>query len=482
MNILFVTSEVAPFVKVGGLADVVGALPKELARLGHDVRVVCPLYGSISRDGMEPDPGPFIVNLGDSPRYGRIWRTVLPGSRVPVYFIEHGGYFDRHEVYTGPWGSHADNGERFTFLSRAGLDLCFYLDWIPDVFHVHDWPTALLPVMLNTRERSGRLARAASVLTLHNMEHQGVFDRSLLRMAGIPETEFRPDSLESVGMVNMLKGGIYHATKLTTVSPSYAREIREPIGGCGLDAVLRFKAGDLVGILNGVDLEVWNPAVDPLIPARYSADDLSGKAVCKRELQRVFGLDPDPTVPVFGLISRFAHQKGLDLLRDAAGRILGGMRVQMVVLGSGDPGLQADFAEMPSRFPGRFGTTIGFDNTRAHLIEAGSDFFMMPSRFEPCGLNQMYSMIYGTPPVVRATGGLADSVEPYVEGTGKGTGFVFGDATTDALHDTIGWACSTWYDRPDDYRRVQLNGMKRDFSWRASAARYAEVYGWAVGG
>ncbi|MFH1067217.1 MAG: glycogen/starch synthase, partial [bacterium] len=334
MKILMVAPEVAPFVKVGGLADVVGALPKQFN--GHDVRVVCPLYGSISaqKDWKAHDK-PLVVHTGDYQRYGRIWETRLPDSSVPIYFIEHGGFFDRHEVYTGPWGSHADNAERFIFLSRAGLDICYHFHWFPDVIHAHDWPTALLPVMLNTTESRGPLSRTASVLTIHNLEHQGVFHPSLMPMTGLPDWTFRADGLESLGWANMLKGGIYHATKLTTVSPSYAREIQEPVGGCGLHDVLKFRSGDLVGILNGIDPHVWNPAVDALIPAKYSAGDLSGKAACKAELQRQFKLEEDPTIPIFGVISRFVMQKGLDLLRDVIGRVVTQMRAQFVVLGAG---------------------------------------------------------------------------------------------------------------------------------------------------
>lgn len=482
MNILMVTPELAPFVKVGGLADVVGALPKELKLAGHDVRILCPLYGSIrTGEDWRAKNEPMVVHMGNGNKYARIWETQLPHSAVPVYFIEHNEYFHRHEVYTGPWGSHGDNDERFAFLSRAGIDLCYFLQWFPDVIHAHDWPTALTPVILNAIQQSGPLSHTASVLTIHNMEHQGVFPPDLVNKAGLPEWAFRADGLESMGWVNMLKGGIYHATKVTTVSPSYAREIQTSGGGCGLHEVLQFRSPDLVGILNGIDTQVWSPEVDPLIPKNYSVKDMRGKAECKAELQRAFNLHVDPNIPVFGVISRLAHQKGLDLLNHIIGRAVLDMKIQFAILGAGESELQWAFGEMPKYLHGRVGSYIGFNNFFAHLIEAGADFFVMPSRFEPCGLNQMYSMAYGTLPIVRATGGLVDSVESYVEGADQGTGFVFDAPTADALYDSIGWACATYYDRPQEYRSMQQRAMKKDFSWKSSAQKYVEVYRWAMG-
>ena len=481
MKILIVTPEVDPFVKVGGLADVAGALPKQIAQMGHDVRLLCPLYGSIRpTDEWHAEDRPFVVRMGNGYKHARLWQTHLPKSKVIVYFVEHRHYFDRHEVYTGPWGAHGDNDDRFAFLSRAGIDLCYHLHWFPDVIHAHDWPTALLPVMLNTTEAEGPLNETASVLTLHNLEHQGIFNYDLIHKAGLPEWTFRPDGLESLGKVNMLKGGIYHATKLTTVSPTYAQEIQHPIGGAGLHDVLKFRAADLVGILNGVDSDVWNPAVDPLIPTPYSANRLAGKKACKEELQRVFHLKVDPTVPVFGVISRFAYQKGLDLLEKIITHIAEKMRVQFVILGEGDKYLEHIFGELPKHFSGKIGSYIGFSNVLAHLVEAGSDFLVMPSRFEPCGLNQMYSMIYGTVPIVRATGGFVDSVEQYAEGKNQGTGFMFWSPTEEALYNTIGWACATYHDRPAEFERLRLRGMRKDFSWKASAQKYLDVYKWAI--
>ncbi|HEY0946245.1 MAG TPA: glycogen synthase GlgA [Opitutaceae bacterium] len=481
LKVLFVTPEVEPFVKVGGLADMVGALPKELATLGHDVRVVCPAYGSIQvRGEWTARPEPLGVEVGVSTHWARTWETTLPGTRIPAYFLEYDAFFARPEVYTGPWGAHADNDLRFIFLSRGALTLCQQLDWIPDVIHCHDWTTGFVPVYLNTTLRDTPLGRCASIFTIHNLEHQGYADPRAMNFAQLPWSEFRADSLESVGAINMMKAGLYHATKLTTVSPTYAQEIRTPGGGCGLDDVLRFRAGDLVGILNGIDAASWDPARDLSLPARYSASDMGGKAACKAVLQQRLGLKIDPHVPVFGLVSRLVSQKGLDLLVEALPHVLDRMQVQFALLGTGDPGIEHAFRWAAHAFPGRVGAHVGFGGNLARLVQAGSDVFLMPSRAEPCGLTQMYAMRYGTPPLVRATGGLLDTVEQYVEGADTGTGFRFNDATAAALYNTIGWACATYYDRPHEFAALRQRGMAKDFSWRRSAERYVELYRWAV--
>ena len=481
LKILFVTPEVEPFVKIGGLADMVGALPKDLARLGHDVRVVCPAYGSVRRDaGWQPLVEPLGVEVGAVTQWARTWQTVLPGSAVPAYFLENHDHFARPEVYTGPWGAHEDNDMRFAFLCRGALALCEQLGWIPDVIHGHDWTTGLLPLMLNTTMRHSPLGRTATVFTIHNLEHQGWSPARVVDFARLPWGEINRDALESNGMVNLMKAGLCHATKISTVSPTYANEIRTPDGGFGLDGVLRFRAGDLVGILNGIDDASWDPAHDPALPEHYSATHLAGKAACKTALQERFGLEPNPGMPVFGVVSRLAAQKGLDLLAEALPAIMDRMRVQLVLLGNGDSRLENTFRWAADTYRGRCGVHIGFDGSLARLIQAGSDFFVMPSRSEPCGLTQMYAMRYGTLPVVRATGGLVDTVQNFVEGQPVGTGFVFNDATTDALRDTIGWACATWYDRPGEMMGLIQRAMAQDFSWRSSAAHYGDLYRWAV--
>src|SRR6478735_1470014 len=344
LKILFVTPEVEPFVKVGGLADMTGALPKDLARLGHDVRVVSPAYSSIKSNGdWRPLTAPLGVDVGREAQWARTWETVLPGSTVPVYFLENYDHFARPEVYTGPWGAHEDNDMRFAFLCRGALALCTQLGWIPDVIHCHDWTTGLLPRMLNTTLRDTPLGRIATVFTIHNLEHQGWSPTRVVEFARLPWSEVNRDGMESNGMVNLMKAGICHATKISTVSPTYAGEIRTLDGGFGLDGVLRFRGADLVGILNGIDDESWDPARDRALPANYSATDLAGKAVCKAKLQERFGLEQRSSVPIFGVVSRLATQKGLDLLADALPWIWDRMDIQLVLLGSGDAGLEDTF-------------------------------------------------------------------------------------------------------------------------------------------
>lgn len=481
LKILFVSPEVDPFVKVGGLADMVGSLPKVLAERGHDVRVVCPAYGSIKIDDtFVARDEPLGVDVGAAAHWGKTWQTHLPDSEVPLYCLEHGTFFDRPEVYAGPWGDHPDNDLRFTFLCRGALTLCQQLGWIPDVIHCHDWTTGFIPLMLNTVLRDSPIGRAATVMTIHNLEHQGYCDQRALDFAHVPVAEFREDSTESHGKVNMMKAGLYHSTKITTVSPTYSEEIKKPEGGFGLDHVLRFRAADLVGIVNGIDTDQWNPATDKTIPFTYTSENFGGKTTCKAALQKELGLSIDPHIALFGVVSRFATQKGLDLLAHCLPGVLEGMHVQFAVLGSGDGALEAMFRDAAARYPQKLGLHVGFNAKLAKLIQAGSDFFVMPSRAEPCGLTQLYAMRYGTPPVVRATGGLIDTVDQYTTGPVSGTGFKFEDATALALANTVGWACSTYYDKPEDYLTLRRNGMAQDFSWGASADEYLDVYRWAI--
>jgi starch synthase len=481
MRILMVTPEVTPVVKVGGLADVVGSLSKVLRQMGHDVRIVIPRYRNMKGiEDAKPGLQPLVVHMGESPAYARVWHAQLPHSEIPLYCIEYNAFFDSESVYSGPNNDESENGYRFAFFNRAAIDLCAYLQWTPEVFHVHDWPTAILPIYLNTTLMGDPICQAASVLTLHNMQHQGYCPHAVLPYSGLPESTFRSDCLESYGNLNFLKGGIYNASKITTVSPTYAHEIQSSPGGCGLDPLLRFRAGDLIGILNGIDTDNWNPESDSLIPATFSSADFSGKAICKKHLQAAFGLEDNPSKPVFGVVSRLVDQKGLDLLATILPRLLGEMEIQIALIGSGDPSLETAFSRMAERFHGQFGVFLGFDNRLAHTLIAGSDFLLMPSRFEPCGLSQIYAMRYGTLPVVRNTGGLHDTVQTFDQNTGSGSGFVFNDATPGAFYDTIGWACATYYDLPDSIHKLRLNAMAQDFSWDRSAKDYENVYKWAL--
>ena len=478
-SVLFVASECAHFVKAGGLGDVVAALPAALRQLGHDARIVIPRYDAIPLAGLERHSAPLGVPLGSGEAWAGVLETKLPGADVPVYLLDHERLFGRGYLYDPPGAVAYDNLVRFAFLCRGALQLCRHIGWYPDVFHVHDWPSALLPIYLNTIERSGPFGGAASVLTIHNLAHQSKFPAADLWATHIPWSELRGDSLEDFGAVNPLKGGIYHATKLTAVSPRYAEEIRTPEGGAGLDGLMRFRAADLMGILNGIDEDVWNPARDPAIAAPFDADDLRGKSACKAALQREMSLDVRPDVPLIGIVSRLSEQKGTDVVLAALSRILD-MDAQVTVLGSGDRAAEG-YLLMRSHYGGdRFRAWIGFNEGLAHRIEAGSDLFLMPSRFEPCGLNQMYSQRYGTLPIVRATGGLDDTVENYDPATGAGTGFKLWDLDVDKLVATVSWAIETYRERPDHFRTMQRRAMGRRFGWDVAAKRYAEVYAWAV--
>jgi starch synthase len=478
-SVLFVASECAHFIKAGGLGDVVGALPIALRALGIDARVLIPRYDVIPADGLTRHTEPLAVPLGDGHAWSAVFESHLPGSDVPVYLLDHRRLFGRGYLYDPPGAFAADNLVRFAYLCRGALQLCKYLDFIPDVVHVHDWPTALVPVYLNTVEAGGRLARAASVLTIHNLAHQAKYPAVDLPATHIPWSEFRADGLEDYGVVNPLKGGLYHATKLTTVSPRYAQEIRTPEGGAGLDGVARFRGSDLIGILNGIDERVWDPRTDSLIAAPFDVDDLSGKAVCKLALQREMKLAERPEVPLIGIVSRLSEQKGTDVILGALTRILD-LDAQVVMLGSGDRATEG-YLLMRSHYGGdRFRGWAGFSEGLAHRIEAGADCFLMPSRFEPCGLNQMYSQRYGTLPIVRATGGLDDTVDNYNPATGEGTGFKLWDLNADSLHATVRWAVETYRERPAHFRGMQRRAMLKHFGWDAAAERYAQVYEWAM--
>lgn len=476
-----IASEVAPLIKVGGLADVVGALSKELAGMGHEVRLVCPLYSGIKKIGKWiPYNIPLTVNLGRENLQCRIWESRLPGSEVETYFLEFNEFYDRPDVYGNSSRGPQDNDRRFIFLSRAALNLCYYLGWIPDVIHCHDWPTALVPVYLNANDFYEPLGKAASILTIHNLQHQGHFPYSSIEYAQLPASVYRPDCLEAMGHVNFLKGGIYNATKITTVSPEYAREILKPDNGHGLHHILKLRAGDLIGEINGIDTSVWNPQSDPLLPATYSISNRKGKGLCKAELQKELGLEIKAEIPLFGVVSRLYQQKGLDLLAEAVAAIMETTDGQIALLGTGEKELEERFKQLGERFKGRVGVQIGFSDQLAHLIYGGSDFFVMPSRFEPCGLSQMYAMRYGTPPVARSTGGLIDTIDPYGNGKRDATGLLFADATPEDLGSAIERAAILYRDQPKEYRRLQLNGMRKDFSWKNPSATYENIYRWAV--
>lgn len=484
MKILMVASEMVPFAKVGGLGDVVGALAPALAAMGHDVRVVMPRYYGVDPAPLEPVGGPLGVPVGG----GEVWVGVRegrdPGGRVPVYFVDHEVLYGRDGVYgSKAEPAFADNLLRFGVLSRAALQVCKMLEWVPDVVHCHDWPSAVTPVFLYAVEAGGALGGAGSVLTIHNLGYQGVFPKEQFPALGLPWELYHGAGFERDGGVNLLQAGLRTADLLTTVSPTYAAEIQTPAMGEGFDALLRYRASDLFGVLNGIDYDVWNPAADPLLPATYDVDDMAGKAVCKAALQSEAGLEVDADVPVFGIVSRLADQKGFGALcgpsHGSLYAICDQLDVQVVILGTGEAWCEAELASLAARLP-NLSVALQFNNRLAHLIEAGSDFFLMPSAYEPCGLNQMYSLRYGTVPIVRRTGGLADTVSSYDEATGDGTGFVFDQLTPQAIFDTVGWALSTWHHRRSHLEAMRRRGMQLRFDWQTAAARYVELYQWAI--
>lgn len=484
MKILMVTSEAVPFAKSGGLADAVTALSRSLSRAGHEVKILMPRYYSIDRTALEPVEGGIGVEVGPGGEWGGLYRSTLSGSSVQVYFLEHERFFGRDGIYGNKTETdYLDNPLRFSFLSRAAFPFCRALGWIPDIIHAHDWPSALAPVYLRHAESKTEFAKTASVLSIHNLGYQGVYPKESYPFFRLPWELFHGAGLEFYDKVNLLKAGLASADCLATVSPTYAREIQTPDFGFGLDGLLRSRSADLVGILNGVDLDEWDPEADPHLPARYSAADLRGKAACKAALQKEFGLPAQADRPLFGMVTRLSEQKGIGELfgplYGSAYRVCSEMEIQFAVLGSGERWCEAELASLSTRLP-NFKARIGFDDRLSHLIEAGSDFFVMPSRYEPCGLAQMYSLRYGTLPVVHRTGGLADTVENYNQETGAGTGFMFDNLTPRAIYDTVGWATWAWYNRRAHVDAMRVRAMGRRFPWERSAEEYAKLYGRAL--
>ena len=478
MKVLFVASECAPYAKCGGLGDVVASLPKALRRLGVDARVAIPLYASISRAkfGLQEEP-PCLVNCGGGEVNGcAVWGGVADGG-VPVWFIEHNRFFARNGIYDDNGAEFGDNAFRFGLLCLAAAQICRDRDWIPDVVHVHDWPTAGMPAMLDAWRKAGTpLGRAASVLTIHNQAYQGYYHPSALGYMGLGPEYFTADGLEAWGKINLLKGGINFADAITTVSPTYAKEILGEPGGNGLSGYLQKRGADFEGVLNGADYDVWNPESDRKIPAAFRAESLIGKGLCKQELQTQMGLAQDPSAPLFGIVSRLAAQKGTGLMREALPRALDGMNMQLAVLGSGDGADENFFRWLARTYPGRVAAEIGYSDELSHRIQAGSDFFLMPSLFEPCGLSQLYAMRYGSLPVVHATGGLEDTIAQYNQGEGTGTGFKFYAPDAKTFLDAIGWAVDTWFERPSHVTMMREQAMRVRFDWETSAKRYVEIY------
>lgn len=485
MRIVQVCSEAVPFAKTGGLADVTGALSKALAELGHEVTLILPLYSPfLAKSGVaiEPIGEAFEIPLGDQSVRIQLQRTQMPGSRVDVVLVDQPDLYDRGGLYQDPVtkSDYIDNPERFIAFSRAALEAVSRLNLKPDVIQAHDWQTALVMPLLEAQFRQWvpELRRTAAVMTLHNMTFQGTYSSDVMPLTGLGWEFYNWKQLECWGRVNFLKAGIVFADQLCTVSPTYSHEIQTAEFGDGLDGVLRDRSADLTGILNGIDPDEWSPSVDPHLPARYDIDSLkTGKPTCKRALQERVKLPVRADVPLLGMVSRMSWQKGFDLIGVCASRLLE-REVQVVFLGNGQPEYEDLCRHLASAHPQKVRAVIGYDEGLAHLIEAGSDMFLMPSKFEPCGLNQMYSMAYGTPPIVRATGGLADSVvgaTPETLGDGTATGFSYRDHDPDQFWQQLDGALKLFADKPA-WRRLQRSGMSRDWSWKRSAREYVALY------
>jgi starch synthase len=477
LSILMVASEAVPFAKTGGLADVVAALPVALARIGHRVTTVLPRYRGVEVSG--PPRLTFDVTLGRERHSVKI-HEVQDHSGARIWLVDEPALYDRQGIYGTNGHDHPDNPRRFALLARAALDAAIAAGIAPDIVHAHDWQGGLAPVYLKTRYATDPvLGGVPSVFTIHNIAYAGICEPGWLQPLDLGLELYRTDGgLEFFHKVSLLKAGINFSEKITTVSPGYARELLTPEFAFGFEGVLAARRADLVGILNGIDSDSWNPATDPYIPATYTADDLSGKREAKRALLQTYGLPHDDAalrVPVIGMVSRMVDQKGLDLIAQASSE-LPHLGARFVVLGTGEPRYEEMWRALASYYPDRIAVNVGFDEPLSHLVEAGSDLFLMPSRFEPCGLNQMYSLRYGTLPFVRATGGLDDTVDNYHPATGGGNGFKFWEPSGPALVNTLRWALSVYYQEPDTWRRLQRAAMAADFSWTRSAQQYADLY------
>ncbi|MDZ4701518.1 MAG: glycogen synthase GlgA [Rhodothermales bacterium] len=481
MNICFATSECVPFVKTGGLADVCGALPRALDRLGCNVKLFLPLYQSIRTmdHGLTyaSDLGEMIVRVGMQDVGFHTWHGTIPDSNVDVYLIDCPRYFHRPTPYT----SDPDEDERFILFQYAIFSVLQRYAWAPDVFHCNDWQTGLIPAIIRLNYEWDDLFRpAASVMAIHNIGYQGRFNPLTLLKARLPQEHYYPTGpFELFGSFSFLKSGLVFADLLVTVSENYAREIQTSEFGEGLQGLLASRRGELYGILNGIDVDVWNPAIDPYLTDHFSADDIEGKALNKQQLLASFGLPYREDTPVVGIVSRFADQKGFELLHPMMEPFLRAHDVQFVVLGSGEPRHERFFSWLQATFPTRVGVYIGYNERLSHLIEAGSDLFLMPSRYEPCGLNQMYSLVYGTVPVVRYTGGLADTVRDSDGEPATGNGFTFDWFTSESVYDSLVRALEA-YRTPERWRTIMKRGMNADFSWEASARKYLALYEKAV--
>lgn len=482
-RVVMITSEAHPYAKSGGLADVAASLPVALSKRGHEVSVIMPFYPQQMKKYCEQTsvcyeilPVPF----GHWQEFARI-RKIEVKKNLTFYFIEFNKYFDRPGLYDYNNVEFGDNAARFIFFCRAAMETIIALRLYPDIIHTHDWHAALANIyaISDLYVHHPIFTRTKTALTIHNLGYQGNFDKGNFYLTGLNWNYFNFNCLEFHDRINLLKGAIMCAHMVSTVSPTYAEEILGEEQGFSLDATLRHCAsrGRLRGILNGIDVQEWNPEIDPLIPATFNSEEMNGKIICKAALQKQFGLEQNPSKPLIGVVSRLASQKGIDVFLAAIGSLINENRVQVCILGAGDPSLHAWIDSYAKTYPGRFGAFIGYNAQLSHLIEAGCDFFAMPSRYEPCGLNQMYSMRYGTLPIVRATGGLADTVFNYNPNTPElCTGFNFNELSTDALRNTLYWAVNVYETNPHAIWLMRQKGMRTDFSWDSTARHYEDLY------
>lgn len=483
LKICLATSEFTPLAKTGGLADVTAALAEYLNDAGHDVRVLMPLYSTIDTSDLNITPVEFLqdlpMQLGPHQVRFSIDAANIPGKSLQIYLLRCPELYDRPTVYT----NNTDEHFRFILLSRAAIEMCQHMGFAPDIFHCHDWHTALIPLYLKTLYAWDRLfERSRSVLTIHNIGYQGIFNANILHDMGMQDIreKLHQEDLE-LGRINFLKTGVLYASLLTTVSPTYAREILSPDYGMGLQDLLQQRKDRLVGILNGVDFQEWNPEDDPLIPHNYTSRRLASKKKNKLALMKELELDSSQDIPLIGMVTRLTYQKGIELVQKVIPPLLHRRRFALAVLGSGEPRYEQFFSWLQQNYRDRVCFYRGFSNPLAHWIEAGSDLFLMPSRFEPCGLNQMYSLRYGTVPIVRRTGGLADSVQLFEPGSGKGTGIVFDDFNEIALN----WAMNTAIDlfhEKKAWRKLVRNGMAMDYSWQRQGQVYVDLFRRLVSG
>lgn len=480
MNIAFVSSEVVPFAKTGGLADVAGALPKEIKKLGHEIKVFMPKYYSVDEKQFSLDYlswiGSIPVRVAGRTMDVHFHQGSLPNSNVEVYFIDFPRYFHRHTLYTNDF----DEDERFILFQKATIELIQKLNWKPDLIHINDWQTGLIPLLIKDNfSWDKKFIKTATLYTIHNIGYQGNYPKESIYKAEIDPKYFKsPGQVEQGGRLNFMKAGISFADAINTVSETYAKELLLPEYSFGMDSVLKYRSEDFYGILNGIDYRIWDPNKDKHIPSNYSIGDLKGKLKNKKALLDRFGINFNGNIPTIGIVSRLATQKGFDIILSSIEYLMG-LDLQIVLLGSGENDYESSFNVLANKYSHKFGIYLGYNNELSHLIEAGSDMFLMPSHYEPCGLNQLYSLKYGTIPIVRKTGGLADTVLDWDErkalGFVDGTGYSFNDSNGYALTNAVERAIRDFNNKPV-WKRIQTNGMRKDFSWKKSAEKYIELY------